>query len=84
MKKYRIGEIAELLNVSKEMIRYYERCGIIAPDRTESNYREYSALDLAFLTEAVILSKFDLNIAEVGQKKIEQLSCHAGAPSKIY
>ena len=34
MKKYRIGEIAELFNVSKEMIRYYERCGIIKPLRT--------------------------------------------------
>ena len=69
MKKYRIGEIAELLNVSKEMIRYYERCGIIAPDRTESNYREYSALDQFSLMEAVVLSNFHLNIAEIGRVK---------------
>ncbi len=67
MKKYRIGEIADLMNVSAEMIRYYERQGIIKPERTDSNYREYTALDQFALMGAVSLANYDLNIAKISQ-----------------
>jgi MerR family copper efflux transcriptional regulator len=39
-----IGQAAERSGVSAKMIRYYEQIGLISPpERTESNYRVYSA-----------------------------------------
>lgn len=56
------------------MIRYYERHGIINPLRTESNYREYSALDQFCLLEAAVMSKFNTNIQQTGKVKQENYS----------
>ena len=47
----RIGELARAAGTKTETIRYYEREGILsAADRTDSNYRDYSAEHLAKLT----------------------------------
>tara|TARA_R110002033_G_scaffold38421_1_gene77778 strand:- start:153 stop:548 length:396 start_codon:yes stop_codon:yes gene_type:complete len=47
----RIGELAKATGAKVETIRYYEREGILpAVDRTDGNYRDYSASDLALLT----------------------------------
>ena len=52
-KRYKIGEIADLLGVTPEAIRYYEKNGIIEPERNPiSNYRYYSAWDLNMLLRA--------------------------------
>ncbi len=41
--EYKISEIARLFNISKEMVRYYEKCGVISPKRSEdNNYRVYT------------------------------------------
>lgn len=31
--EYKIGEVSKILNISKEMIRYYEKQGILKPSR---------------------------------------------------
>ena len=44
--KYQIGELASILNISRQMVRYYEECGVISPERVAANnYRMYSAMD---------------------------------------
>lgn len=46
----RIGELARATGTKAETIRYYEREGILPPaDRTDSNYRDYSADHVAAL-----------------------------------
>lgn len=48
--KYKIGEIASLMNLSTESIRHYERMGIIHPKKAESSaYRYYSPWDVMVL-----------------------------------
>ena len=44
MKKfYKIGEISKLYNISSDILRYYEKIGLITPDmRGENCYRYYS------------------------------------------
>ena len=44
MKKfYKIGEISKLYNISSDILRYYEKIGLITPDmRGENGYRYYS------------------------------------------
>lgn len=47
----RIGELARATGTKAETIRYYEREGILPPaDRTDSNYRDYSAGHVEALT----------------------------------
>lgn len=41
-----IGEIAERSGISLRMLRYYEREGLLSPERRESGYRDYSEEDL--------------------------------------
>lgn len=49
---YRLGDIAEILRISPEMIRYYEKQGLIHPKRSnDNNYRYYSIQDLFILME---------------------------------
>ena len=39
---YSIGEVSTLLNLSRDMIRYYEKQGAIRASRgAENNYRRY-------------------------------------------
>ncbi|WP_068399938.1 MerR family transcriptional regulator [Kribbia dieselivorans] len=37
----KIGELAERAGATTRQLRYYEAQGLIAPDRTHSNYRDY-------------------------------------------
>lgn len=52
----KIGELARRAGSTSETIRYYERIGLLPrPDRTDSNYRDYSERDaerLAFIRHA--------------------------------
>lgn len=63
--EYKISEIANILGVSSEMIRYYEKCGIIKPKRTGNNYRVYSPMDLFAILDAMRLSRIGINIKEI-------------------
>lgn len=44
--KYRIHEIAKMLNISSQLLRYYEQNGLIAPSRDENGYRYYTPEDI--------------------------------------
>ena len=47
----KVGQLARRTGTSAETIRYYERIGLMPqPDRTESNYRDYSVEDLQRLS----------------------------------
>jgi DNA-binding transcriptional MerR regulator len=70
---YKIKELSDILNISKQMIRYYEQCGVINPEREkDNNYRIYHSMDLFELLEAVSLSKFDVNIKKIHEIKNTQ------------
>lgn len=72
MVEYKIKEIAEALNLSKQMIRYYEECGVITPKRLEeNNYRMYDTMDYFALSEAIALSRFNVNIKDIYALKAE-------------
>jgi DNA-binding transcriptional MerR regulator len=51
--KYRISEVAKLLDLSSEAIRYYESKGIIRPERDEeTGYRYYGGWEIHMLIRA--------------------------------
>lgn len=42
MEKYNIGKTARFLNISNELLRHYERLGLIEPERGKNGYRFFS------------------------------------------
>lgn len=47
---YKISDVAKILGVSSELVRYYERLGIIKPERSSNGYRKYTTRDINILT----------------------------------
>ncbi|MFY0758647.1 MerR family transcriptional regulator [Metabacillus dongyingensis] len=40
--KYRIDELAKILGVSEHTLRYYEKEGLVIPERGSNNIRSYT------------------------------------------
>jgi DNA-binding transcriptional MerR regulator len=63
--QYKIGEVANILGITAEAIRYYEAQGVITPQKNkESNYRLYSKWDIELLIRARCLRSYGYSIAE--------------------
>lgn len=66
MKQYfRIGEISKLYNISVDSLRYYEKLGLITPQRAESKYRMYSIHDIWRLNVIRELRELGFDMAEI-------------------
>lgn len=62
----RIGEVAEQTGLSISNIRFYEKKGLIAPDRESQNqYRDYTKEDVKRLKEIILYRKMDLSIETI-------------------
>lgn len=62
----KISEVAELTGLSISNIRFYERKGLIAPDRrVDSKYRDYTPSDVDLIKRIVLYRKMDLSIEEI-------------------
>ncbi|MTE17416.1 redoxin family protein [Nocardia aurantiaca] len=60
----RIGQVAQLADVSPKAIRRYEAMGLIAPDRSGNGYREYSEHDVRLVREIRALSRLGIPVDE--------------------
>ncbi|SHK14911.1 MerR family regulatory protein [Anaerocolumna jejuensis DSM 15929] len=70
--EYNIKEVSNILNISREMIRYYEKKGMISPKRKEeNNYRSYDTMDVFFLMEAIQYQGWNINIKNIRGLKEE-------------
>ena len=64
--EYNIKEVSNILNISREMSRYYEKKGMISPKRKEeNNYRSYDTMDIFFLMEAIQYQGWNINIKSI-------------------
>jgi DNA-binding transcriptional MerR regulator len=61
----KIKDIANLAEISKESIRYYEFLGLLKPVRNQNGYREYSDSDLNDLFFILNLKKLNLKLDEI-------------------
>lgn len=62
---YKIGDASKILNISSQMIRYYEKCGFIKPDRNNNKYRKYTLHDIFALTECLYYKSRKIKIADI-------------------
>lgn len=62
---YTIGEVSSILNISRDMIRYYEKRGVLHSQRDECNYRRYTTMDIFWLAEAVEYKSWGIEIGDI-------------------
>ena len=68
--KYKISELATVLNVTTNTIRRYEKMGYIISKRSEnSNYRYYNEDDLSTFMNVRLLRKYGFTHTEIGNMK---------------
>lgn len=66
MVRYKIGDVARLLGVSTDILRYYERKGVVTPEKDETNdYRYYNSWHINFLTDCLWFKNFGFSIEQI-------------------
>jgi DNA-binding transcriptional MerR regulator len=66
MKKlYSIQKVSQILGLSKDTLRYYDRIGIVSPSREHNRYRKYSRDDLIDLMNIQIMRYADFSLDEI-------------------
>ena len=71
----RIGEVAEITGLSISNIRFYEKKGLIGPDRdADSKYRNYSEEDLKRIRFIILLRKMDISVETIGGILADKIS----------
>lgn len=60
---YTIKQVSKDLNISEHTLRYYEKIGLVSPDRSENLYRSYTYKDIKKLKYISVLkyAKFTLS-----------------------
>lgn len=61
----KINELESQLGLSRANIRFYEKEGLLAPERKENGYREYTENDIAVLKKIIILRKLGLSLPDI-------------------
>ncbi|MFI8685979.1 MerR family transcriptional regulator [Rossellomorea sp. NPDC077527] len=64
---YSISEAAELLDVSPHTLRYYEKEGIIVPDRQSNGIRSYHEDHVLWLKFVIKLRETQMPISDIKQ-----------------
>jgi len=67
-------EVEALLNVSRSNIRFYEKEGLLQPQRKDNNYRDYSQEDIATLRKILVLRKLGFTVEEIADMQQGDLS----------
>ena len=67
-----IKQASEFTGISRDMIRFYEKKGIIHPRRTENGYREYSEHDLILLVTARQYNCIGIELDRIAELLIDQ------------
>ena len=64
--RYKIGDVARILGVSTDILRYYERKGVVKPEKDENNdYRYYDSWHINFLMDCLWFKNFGFSIEQV-------------------
>lgn len=74
----RIKEVEGHIGITSKNIRFYEKEGLILPNRNEENgYREYSEMDLENLKKIKLLRKLGISIEDIRLLQAKQIELSA-------
>ena len=66
--RYTIGNVARILGISRDILRYYEKKGVVTPHKDKGNdYRYYDTWDINFLLDCIWYKKFGFPIDQIAQ-----------------
>ena len=66
--KYKIGDVAKILGISPDLLRYYQKKGVVKPTTGENNnYRYYDAWDINFLIDCLWFKNFGFGIEQTAK-----------------
>ena len=64
--RYKIGDVAKILGISPDLLRYYEKKGVVKPVKDKNNdYRYYESWDINFLIDCLWYKNFGFSIDQV-------------------
>ena len=64
--QYKIGDVARILGISTDLLRYYEKKGVVAPTKDKQNdYRYYDVWDINFLIDCLWYKSFGFGIPQI-------------------
>lgn len=64
-KEYLIGDVATLMGISRDTLRFYEKKGILSPHKKANGYRYYTADDLFELSGILYHRKMNIGLEEI-------------------
>lgn len=62
---YTVGEVAKLLGVTRDTVRYYDKQGIVSVRKNEKGYRFYSREDVVALFYVMNLKQIKMSLPEI-------------------
>ena len=66
--RYKIGDVAKILGISPDLLRYYEKKGVVKPIKDRNNdYRYYESWDINFLIDCLWYKNFGFSIDQVAR-----------------
>ena len=64
--EYKIGNVARILGISRDLLRYYEKKGVVHPQKDKGNdYRYYDTWDINFLLDCIWYKQFGFGIDQI-------------------
>lgn len=60
-----IKEVEKVLDIPRATVRFYEREGLIEPQREENGYRDYNDEDIDKLKKIIILRKIGITVSDI-------------------
>lgn len=65
-EKFQIGEIAKFFDLPSSTLRYWQECGIIAPDKNKKNqYRTYTVSDLMTISDIIFYKSLGISLKDI-------------------
>ncbi|MCM1363986.1 MAG: MerR family transcriptional regulator [Faecalibacterium sp.] len=61
----KINEVEALLDLSRANVRFYEKEGLISPERKSNGYRDYSEEDIARLKRIIVFRKLGISVRDI-------------------
>lgn len=66
--KYKIGDVSKILGISPDLLRYYQKKGVVSPTLGQSNnYRYYDAWDINFLIDCLWFKNYGFGIEQTAR-----------------
>lgn len=74
--KYRIGVVADLMGISRDTLRYYEKRGILPSEKSDNGYRYYTDQDVSRMISILYQRKMDIGLNDIENLWTNDSSIH--------